>query len=120
MSNSEFKLATHYSAVVASVLAGTRRKFGYSIGAVAQLLEISVSTLKRMESGSANVTMEQIAILSKLFRLKPIDIMQEADLFIQRLESKGVLIVDTRDQLQAKISEGYIPLIDDALTEAYR
>ena len=83
---------TTYSAVLGAVLARHRAELGFHQRAMADNLSISQATWSRIERGESPISAGQLYEVSQYLKLRPSQLVAEADTITHNLQRQGVII----------------------------
>jgi transcriptional regulator with XRE-family HTH domain len=98
MSSAKFHQITGYSAVVGAVLAAVRRDAGLDQQAMAEKVGITQSAWSRIETGTTQITVGQLATAARVLRETPSGILKTADALANELSRGGVRVEDRMPQ----------------------
>lgn len=90
---------TSFTAILGSVISNLRKKQGVGQDALARKLNITASTLSRMENGESSITVDQLYALSSALEIKPHQIIQAAEKFEEALRQAGISSVAEKSEL---------------------
>lgn len=90
MSNDNLKPATTYQAIVGRILVGLRKNAGIGQDQLAEAIEITQSTLSRVERGESALTVEQLARAAQRLGDKASHILSMADTAVEELSAQGI------------------------------
>lgn len=107
-----------FPAVVGAVLLAKRKEVDISQAEMADAVGVNVSTWSRVENGDSALTLEQLALAAGALKVKPSSVLEAAELKLDELAAKGVIMGASRAELAKWTSMGAIPLTGSVLVGA--
>lgn len=96
MSTTQLAPATTYPALLGYVLLYQRKQAGLSQGVMAEAMDLSPSTLSRIERGEIALTVEQLARAASTLKTTPGEIVHMADRVARAARERGLRVEDQR------------------------
>lgn len=87
---------TTYQAIVGEIIVQRRKERGLNQEDLAQKVGMSQSAWSRVEKGESNLSLEQLAKVSTALKIKPHDLIAEADKVREALEKNKVKVADNK------------------------
>ena len=93
----QLRPATTYPQVVGAVLAKARNVRGLNQDDMARHLGIAQATWSRFENGQSSISVEHFRMAAHVLEMHPANLMQSAEQTAFNLQSRGITVLDTRD-----------------------
>ena len=108
MSTGNLQPATSYPVILGRVIEHFRSEAGFNQFRLSEAAGISQATISRIESGSVDATLSQLRKIASALRFTPEKLLKETEKAVRKVESKGILVKDRREDETEAIGAGTI------------
>ncbi len=95
---------TTYSRIVGAIIVALRKDAKIEQEEMANELSLSQSAWSRVETGTTQITVAQLAQAARVLKKRPWEILRRVDVLVEQVERAGVAVEDRIDEQMSNVA----------------